>query len=75
MINNISDRLTEVYSILKCLDKKDREKIPLKVWKEIEKRKSNSYKYQYIPGDEQYLDDYTIAILNQIYFNYFKKNN
>lgn len=75
MINNISDRLTEVYSILKCLDKKDREKIPLKVWKEIEKRKSNSYKYQYISGDEQYLDDYTIAILNQIYFNYFKKNN
>ena len=74
MINNISDRLTEVYSILKCLDKKDREKIPLKVWKEIEKRKSNNYEYKYIPGDEQYLDDYTIAILNKIYFNYFKKN-
>lgn len=72
MINNISDRLTEVYSILKCLDKKDREKIPLKVWKKIEKRKSISYKYQYIPGDEEYLDDYTIAILNQIYFNYLK---
>ena len=74
MINNISDRFTEVYSILKCLDKKEREKIPLKVWKEIERRKSNSYKYQYIPGDEQYLDDYTIAILNQIYFNYLKIN-
>ncbi len=74
MINNISDRLTEVYSILKCLDKKDREKIPLKVWKAIEARKSNSYKYQYIPGDEQYLDSYTIAILNQIYFNYLKIN-
>ncbi len=74
MINNISDRFTEVYSILKCLDKKDREKIPLKVWKEIERRKSNSYKYYYIPGDEQYLDDYTIAILNQIYFNYLKIN-
>ena len=43
-------------------------------WEEIEKRKSNSYKYQYIPGDEQYLDDYTIAILNQIYFNYLKIN-
>lgn len=74
MINNISDRFTEVYSILKCLDKKERKKIPLKVWKEIERRKSNSYKYYYIPGDEQYLDDYTIAILNQIYFNYLKIN-
>ncbi len=74
MINNISDRFTEVYSILKCLDKKDREKIPLEVWKKLETKKSNSYKYQYIPGDEQYLDDYTIAILNQIYFNYLKIN-
>ena len=53
MINNISDRFTEVYSILKCLDKKERKKILLKVWKEIERRKSNSYKYYYIPGDEQ----------------------
>lgn len=72
MINNISDRFTEVYSILKCLDKKYIEKIPLKVWKEIETKKSNSYKYKYVPGDEQYLDDYTIAILNQIYFKYLK---
>ncbi len=74
MINNISDRLAEVYSILKCLDEKDREKIPINVWKEIERRKSNLYKYQYIPGDEQYLDDYTIAILTRIYFNYLKIN-
>ena len=74
MINNISDRFTEVYSVLKCLDKKDREKSPLEVWKKLETKKSNSYKYQYIPGDEQYLDDYTIAILNQIYFNYLKLN-
>ena len=47
MITNISDRLAEVYSILKCLDKKDREKIPLEVWQEIERRKSSSYKYNY----------------------------
>lgn len=72
MITNISDRLAEVYSILKCLDKKDREKIPLEVWQEIERRKSSSYKYNYIPGDEQYLDEYTISILNYIYFNYLK---
>ena len=75
MINNISDRFTEVYSILKCLDEKDREKIPQKVLKEIENKKNNSYQYQYIPGDEQYLDDYTIAILNQIYFKYLKIKN
>ncbi len=74
MINDISARLTEVYSILKCLDKKDREKIPLTVWNEIERRKSNTYSYSYIPGDEQYLDDDTIAILNQIYFHYLKTN-
>ncbi len=28
MIKNIADRFTEVYSILKYLDEKDREKIP-----------------------------------------------
>ena len=72
MMNHISDRLTEVYSILKCLDQKDREKIPLPIWKEIERRKNNAYTYQYIPGDEQYLNDDTIAILNYIYFHYLK---
>lgn len=74
MINNIADRFTEVYSILKCLDEKDREKIPIIIWKEIEKRKSDTYEYSYVPGDEQYLSDYTIAILNQIYFKYLKIN-
>ena len=74
MITDISASLTEVYSILKCLDKKDREKIPLTVWNEIEKRKNNTYNYSYVPGDEQYLDADTIAILNQIYFHYLKAN-
>lgn len=74
MINNIADRFTEVYSILKCLDEKDREKIPIIIWKEIEKRKSDAYEYSYVPGDEQYLNDYTIAILNHIYFKYLKIN-
>ena len=74
MIKNIADRFTEVYSILKCLNEKDKEKIPTTIWVEIEKRKSNTYEYSYVPGDEQYLSDYTIAILNQIYFKYLKEN-
>ena len=74
MINNIADRFTEVYSILKCLDEKDKEKIPIIIWKEIKKRKSDTYEYSYVPGDEKYLNDYTIAILNQIYFKYLRIN-
>ena len=74
MINDISDRFTEVFSILRCLDEKDREKIPPIIWQELEKRKNDACEYSYIPGDEQYLDDYTIAILNQIYFKYLKTN-
>jgi len=74
MINNISERFTEIYSILNCLDEKDRAKIPTKIWREIERRKSNTYQYSYVPGDEEYLDDYTIAMLNHIYFKYLKTN-
>lgn len=72
MVDNISNRFTEVYSILKCLNEEERKKIPVEIWKEIEKRKNNKYDYSYIPGDEQYLNDYTIAILNQIYLKYLK---
>ncbi len=76
MIDNLSDRFTEVYSILKCLDKEYQEMIPLAVWDDIKSRMNFSYKYSYVPGDEQHLDDYTIALLNQIYFDYLKfKNN
>ena len=74
MIDNISNRYTELYSILTCLDEIDKAKIPSKVWKEIEKRKNNKYEYSYTPGDEKYLNDYTIAMLNEIYLNYFKIN-
>ena len=71
-VNNLSKIFTEVYAILNCLDEKEKDKIPTEVWREIEKRKSNIYEYSYIPGDEQYLNDYTISMLIQIYFKYLK---
>lgn len=73
MIKDLANRYTEVYAILKCLNDEDKNKIPVNVWKELEVKKNNSYEYQYIPGDEQYLDNYTIAILAMIYNNYLRK--
>lgn len=72
MINKLCDRYSELYAILSCLDENNKAKIPLKVWNEIKNKKNNDYNYSYTPGDEQYLSEYTIAMLNEIYFNYFK---
>ena len=47
-MENISERFTEVYAILNCLEQSEKEKIPKKIWREIEKRKSNTYEYVYL---------------------------
>ena len=73
MNNQMSNNFSEVYSILKCLGENDKIKIPDSIWKEIKLRKNNEYVYNYIPGDEEYLSDDTIAILNYLYLKYFKQ--
>lgn len=72
MNNKIANNFSEVYAILNCLSDNDKIRIPDNVWKEIKLRKNNKYVYEYVPGDEEYLSDDTIAILNYIYLQYFK---
>lgn len=72
-MNITSERLTEVYAILCCLSEDEKKRIPKKVWEEIEKKRSHTYKYSYTPGDELLLPDDTIALLCEIRLKYLKK--
>lgn len=74
MIDQISNSFSEVFAILNCLSEEDKNKIPKSVWNKIINMKNNEYNYEYIPGDEEYLNEYTIAILIHIYFKYFKSD-
>ena len=71
-MNRMSERLTEVYAILCCLSEDEKNRIPQKVWKEIEKKRSHTYKYSYTKGDELILPDDTLAMLCEIRLRYLK---
>lgn len=72
MENDLSFRYSEVYAILNCFSEKEKRKIPLKLWNMLDKQRNINYNYFYVPGDEQYLSDDTIAILCNIYMRYLR---
>ena len=66
-------RLTEVYEILKNLEKDDYEKIPKEILQVIEENKDNTYEWKYDQTKElqnQNINEDTIAILSYININY-----
>lgn len=72
-MNDINQRLVEVETILKKLDKKSLSKIPPEIWVYINENKDTNYIYEYddkIALTRQNLNVITIAILTYINMTY-----
>lgn len=72
-MNDIKQRLVEVETILKKLDKKSLSKIPPEIWTYINENKDTNYIYEYdneIALSRQNINVVTIAILTYINMKY-----